>query len=128
MGSTHENRRKAGIHGQWSTVNDWSIKGPLLLLGLVAGVLAGAYNWDTAPFAAGVAIILPIFGFRALWNQSRFWITVLILAAGQVPLVLAAHSVVTRLSFPLMLVFGISDCVLIIFVIYTICLRSEQAE
>ena len=105
----------------WRKVNAWSIKGPLLVLALLLGFFGGALNWKSAPFAAGVAMIIPIIGFRAFWTEARFWVTVVLLGAAQVPLVLAVGPLLQQLKFPFMFTFGIFDCALMVLAISWVC-------
>ena len=80
------------MHGQrkaaerWRKVNNWSFKGPLLVLALLLGFFDHALHWGRAPFAAGVAMLIPILGFRDLWKEARFWITIVLLGVLHVPL------------------------------------------
>ncbi len=110
----------------WKKVNVWSIKGPLLVLALLLGVVGGALNWNSAPFAAGVAMIIPVIGFRDFWKEGKFWLTVLLMAAAQVPLVILVRPLIQQLKFPFMLTFGVFDCVLVTFVISRVCSERNQ--
>jgi hypothetical protein len=55
----------------WRTVNTWAIKGPFLLIALLLGYFDHAFHWGRAPLAAGLAIVLPIIGFRDFWNERK---------------------------------------------------------
>ena len=106
---------------KWRKINVWSIKGPILLLALLLGFFGDALHWGTAPLAAGAAVIIPIIGFRDFWNEGRFWITVFLLGAAQVPLVIVVRPLIDQLKFPLMFAFGIVDCVLVALAISWVC-------
>jgi len=110
----------------WRRVNVWSIKGPILVLALLLGFFGDALHWGTAPLAAGAALIIPIIGFRDFWNMGRFWITVLVLGAAQVPLVIAVRPLIEQLKFPFMFTFGMFDCILVALAISWVC--SEHGD
>ena len=76
--------------------------------------------------AAGAALIIPIIGFRDFWNMGRFWITVLVLGAAQVPLVIAVRPLIEQLKFPFMFTFGMFDCILVALAISWVC--SEHGD
>jgi hypothetical protein len=122
---------KFEIHNKkkWRKVNVWSIKGPLLLLALLVGALSEYFHWGGAPFAAGVAMIIPIIGFRKFWMKTRFWITVVVLGIAQVPLVVYLNPVIDRYRIPSMLAFGIADCLVVILALSFICslIQNEKA-
>ena len=105
----------------WRKVNVWSIKGPILVLAILLGFFDYSLHWGRAAFAAGVAMVIPIIGFRDFWNEGRFWITVVLLGLAQVPLVIALRPLMEQIKFPLMLVFGISDSVLMVLAILWVC-------
>jgi hypothetical protein len=107
-------------------VNVWSIKGPILILALLLGFFDHTLHWGRAPFAAGLAMIIPIIGFRDCWREARFWITVVLLGVGQVPLVIGVRPLMEQLKFPFMFTFGIFDCVLVALAISWVC--SQQNE
>lgn len=113
---------------RWRTVNEWSFKGPVLVLALLLGFFDHALHWERAQFAAGVAMLVPIFGFRDLWNEARFWITILLLGVLQVPLVMAVRPLAEQLKFPLMLTFGIFDCAVIIAVVSWVCSEGNGED
>ena len=85
---------------RWRKVNVWSIKGPILVLALLLGFFGDALHWGTAPLAAGAAMVIPIIGFRDFWNEGRFWITVLLLGAAQVPLTGSCPGAARNFSTP----------------------------
>jgi hypothetical protein len=111
---------------RWRKINTWSVKGPLIVVAVLFGMLGAALNWDSVPFAAGVAIVLPVIGFRDYWREWRFWITIGLLGALQVPLVVALDSLVARLKFQGMLAFGIIDCILVILAVSFACSESKK--
>lgn len=110
----------------WKKINTWSIKGPLIILALLLGFLGGALNWNSAPFAAGVAMVIPIIGFRDFWNEVRFWITVVLLGALQVPLVFFVRPLIERLKFQFMFTFGVFDCALMVLALSWVCSENEN--
>ena len=85
-----------------------------------------SFIWGVRRFAAGVAMLIPIFGFGDLWNEARFWNTILLLGVLQVPLVMAVRPLVEQLKFPLMLTFGIFDYALIITVVSSVCSEGNS--
>jgi hypothetical protein len=105
----------------WKKVNVWSIKGPLLLLALILGFLDHILRWGGGVYGAGATMIIPIIEFRDFWNEARFWITVFLLILIQVPLVIELKPLIGRQGFPLMLAFGIFDCVLVASVLWWVC-------
>lgn len=66
-------------------------------------------------------MILPIIGFRDFWTEGKFWVTVILLGAAQVPLVILLRPLIERFKFPLMFTFGILDCALVAFAISWVC-------
>jgi hypothetical protein len=62
-----------------------------MVLGLLLGFFDHSLHWGRAVFAAGVAMVFPIIGFRDFWTDGRFWITVILLGVLQVPLVIAVR-------------------------------------
>jgi hypothetical protein len=64
-------------------------------------------------------VILPIIGFRDLWNTSKFWLSVATLAVLQVPVVVALRPFVS--GFPLLFAFAVVDCALVIAGISVMC-------
>jgi len=103
----------------WRKINVWPIKGPLLALAVLLGFFGDALHWGTVPLAAGAAMIIPVIGFRDFWGEGKFWITVLILGAAQVPLVIEVRPWVGK--FPSMVAFGVFDCVLVALAISWVC-------
>jgi hypothetical protein len=105
----------------WRKVNVWSINGPILVLALLLGFFDHYLHWGLAALAAGVAIVIPIIGFRDFWNNGRFWITVALLGVAQVPLVTGVRPLMEQLKFPFMFAFGILDCALMVLAISWVC-------
>jgi hypothetical protein len=95
---------------------------------VLAGLL-GLFNhdlhWGRGPFAAGVAMVLPIIYFRDLWNEVRFWIVILLLGVIQIPVVIGVRGLMEELKFPFMLAFGILDCTLVGVVVSWFCLEGD---
>jgi len=110
---------------KWRKLNVWSIKGPILLLALLLGFFDHALHWGRGPFAAGLAMVIPIIGFRDFWNSGRFWITIALLGVLQVPLVMGVRPLMEQLKFPFMLTFGILDCALMIAAVSLCMLRRK---
>jgi hypothetical protein len=105
----------------WKKVNVWPIKGPILVVGLLLGFFDHYLHWGRAAIAAGVAMIVPIIGFRDFYSEAKFWTTVALLGGGQVLLVIAYGPLMEQLKFPFMLMFGIVDCFVVVLVISWLC-------
>jgi phage shock protein PspC (stress-responsive transcriptional regulator) len=106
---------------KWRKINTRSIKGPLLLVAGICGGLGAAFNWDATPFAAGIAIILPVLGFRDFWKQTKFWITILILGLAQIPLMIAVRRILGAPKFPFLFALSVVDCFLVVATVLWIC-------
>jgi hypothetical protein len=102
----------------WKKVNTWRIKEPLLTVAFLVGLFDHALHRGGASVAAGMAMVLPIIGFRDFWNRWKFWTTVVVFAVLQVPMVLLMRPLVGKSGFPLSYAFGILDCALVIAGIY----------
>jgi len=113
---------------KWKKVNVWSIKGPILVIALFLGFFGDVLHLGRASLAAGVAMTIPIIGFRDFWKDVKFWITVVLLGLAQVPLVIGVRPLMEQFKFPLMLAFGIADCGLVILAIFLACSRSDHTE
>jgi hypothetical protein len=87
-------------------------------VGLVSAAYPHGYGWAGAVLAALSAIAVPVVAYRSYWNQPRFWIPFILLAALQVPAVIAIRPVVENLRFPALFIFGITDCIVVITAIY----------
>lgn len=106
---------------KWRKVNVWSTKGPLLLIAVLLGAFSETLHWRRAPFVAGVAVIIPVIGFRDFWKNARFWVTVFVLVAAQVPLVVYLNPFIEQYGLLWMLAFGIADCLLVASALSFIC-------
>ena len=111
---------------KWKAVNTWAIKGPLLLIAVLLGFFEHDLRWGRGSFAAGMAMILPIIGFRGLWNEVRFWITVILLGAIQVPLVIEMNPLIEKFRLPLAIAFTIVDGLLVARAISFVCLENTR--
>lgn len=111
---------------RWQKVNAWPIKGPLLIVALLLGFFDHALHWGGAAFAAAIAVVLPIIGFRDFWGESRFWVTLGALALFQVPLVLAARILVEKPGFPLLYALTILDCMFVVLGLSYVCCKEES--
>jgi hypothetical protein len=56
----------------WKKVNTWPIKGPILVAAFLLGFFDHALRWGRVSFAAAIAMVLAIIGFRDFWNGWRF--------------------------------------------------------
>ena len=110
---------------QWRKVNTWSVKGPLLLVAVLLGFFDHSLHWGGAAFAAGIAVVLPIIGFREFWNKWRFWAALSALSLLQLPFVLAVRAFVEKPVFPLLYVLTIFDCVIVILGLSYACCVDE---
>jgi hypothetical protein len=110
---------------KWRKVNVWPIKAPLLVAAVLLGIFDDRLHWGRAPIAAGIAMITAIIGYRDFWNEARFWFTVLLLGAVQVPLVIAVRPLMETYKFPLMFAFAIIDCLLVARAISWICTETK---
>jgi hypothetical protein len=117
MTSGERSRVREASIGRWKRINTWSIKGPVLLLACIYGGLSAAFNWDAVPLVAAIAIVLPILGFRGLWKETKFWITILLLGLVQIPLVIGMRMWLHKPSVPLLIAFSIGDCFLVILLV-----------
>jgi hypothetical protein len=113
---------------KWKTVNVWPIKGPVLLLALLLGIFDHSLHWTRAVAAVGLAMIVPIIGFRDFWKTGKFWITVALLTAAQVPVARAVKPLMERLRFPFMLTFAMLDCTIVTLCIWWVCSEDGRAE
>jgi hypothetical protein len=116
-GELHDSRPQK----KWRKVNVWSIKGPYLVALFVLGLFYDSLHWGRAPIAVGIAMIAPVIGYRDFWNEARFWISVLLLGAVQVPLAVAVSPLMERFGFPFMFTFAIFDSVLVVLAISWVC-------
>ena len=111
---------------RWQKVNIWSIKGPLLVVALLLGFFEHSLHWGGAAFAAGIAVVVPIIGFREFWSEWRLWATLSALALLQLPLVLAVRAFVEKPGFPMLYALTIIDCMFVILGLSYICFTDES--
>jgi hypothetical protein len=84
------------------------------------------YAWGGSIAAAGAALIFPFVAYyRKFGNHGRFWITMTLLTAIQIPLVMAVRPLVEQFRFAFMLMFATVDCVLVASVISWMCSREN---
>src|SRR5260370_31099204 len=105
----------------WRKANTWRIKWPLLVAAFLLGVFDHVSHWGSASFAAGIAIVIPLIGFRGLWNTWKFWAILGSLAVLQVPIVLVLRPSMEKSGLPLLLTFAILDCAFVVTGISYIC-------
>ena len=103
----------------WKKVNTWRVKWPLLAAAFLIGLFDHAWHLSAVSSAAGIAMIVPIIGFRDLWHTWKFWLSVAAIAALQVPVVIALRPFVS--GFPLLFAFGVLDCAVVIAGILFMC-------
>ena len=108
-----ENMTRMLVRG-WQKVNTWRFKGPLFVVAFLLGIFDHALHWGGASFAAAVAIIVPIIGFRAYWNTWKFWASLSAFILLQIPLVFALRSLMEKSGFPMLYAFGILDCAFVV--------------
>ena len=92
----------------------------------VLGALDQSPYWGRAVLMAAIALIVPVAGFRDLWSEVRFWVTVTVAALFQIPVLMALQPIGQRSGVAFMLGFTIADGLLIIAMIYWACLRHEN--
>ena len=114
------------MKNNWKPISGWSIKGPILLLAVFFGIFGDALNVGPGAVAAGFAMLIPIIVFRPSWNELRFWITVILLGAAQVPLVMRMNPMLDRSGFASQFAFGTLDCALVVIVIWWVCSASKE--
>ncbi len=102
----------------------WPVKATLLSLALLVGFFDHALGgWGEPVAMAATAIAVPVLlrQSREFWNQSRFWITVLLLILAQVPLVIAIQPKVAQGGFAFVLAVGVADCVVVALALTWVC-------
>jgi hypothetical protein len=73
------------------------VKMILIALACLAGFLDhGLDGWGGSISMAAASLIVPILLFRKLWDQRSFWITAMLLAVIQAPLVLAVRPLIAQ--------------------------------
>ena len=105
----------------WRRINIWRIKGPFLVAAFLLGIFGAAFQWGRGIAVALFSLAVPIVGFRAFWSRAKFWITAVLLAAAQVPLVRLMNPLIEEGGVPLMLLFGVCDCMVVVFVTSQVC-------
>jgi hypothetical protein len=105
---------------------DWSVKAPVLVAAAVLGALDKSPYWGRSVLMAAMALIVPVAGFRDLWSEVRFWVTVTVAALFQIPVLMALQPIGRRSGVAFMLGFTVADGLLIIAMICWACLRHEN--
>jgi hypothetical protein len=84
-------------------------------------------GWGEPVAMAAAALVVPILlgQFRRLWNQSKFWITVSLLAIVQIPLVIAVRPWIDQHGRASALLFGVVDGLFVIVVIVLVCSKFD---
>ncbi len=112
----------------WKKVNTWPIKGPILVAAFLLGFFDHALHWGRVSFAAAIAMVLAIIGFRDFWSGWRFWMTVALLASLQIPLVIALRPQMEGAGLPWLYAFTIFDCFLVVGAIYFVCSGNDDEK
>jgi hypothetical protein len=105
----------------WKKVNTWPIKGPILVAAILLGFFDHVLHWGRVLFAALIAMVLAIVGFRDFWDGWRFWVTVALLTSLQIPLVIVLRPYMEEAGLPWLFAFTIFDCFLAVGAIYFVC-------
>lgn len=106
----------------------WQVRALAVLIAALGLILNDATDGWAEPVAwAVVALVLPIFmrQFREFWGQSRFWITVSLMAIIQIPLVIAVRLPMHHGRPYYSLAFVIIDGLVVCFVILFVCSKSD---
>ncbi len=119
-------RTDQGEKSNWKPISGWSIKGAIFLLAVFLGIFGDALHVGPGAVAAGFAMLIPIIVFRPSWNALRFWITVVLLGAAQVPLVMLMNPMLDRSGFASQFAFGTLDCALVVIVIWWVCSNRKE--
>jgi hypothetical protein len=109
----------------------WPVKVLLFALVGVAAVFdesARLGGWGGIVAMALIALAIPVSlrQFRTYWKQTRFWITVSLLAILQIPAVVTLRPLIGRAGSASLLGFVILDTILVIVVIVLVCSRSNE--
>lgn len=105
------------------------VKVILIVLACLAGFLDHALDgWVGGITMAAAALIVPILLYRKLWGQRSFWITAMLLAVIQAPLVLAVRPLIAAARSYYMLLFVMGDGLFVIIVISLICSTSKPKD
>jgi integral membrane sensor domain MASE1 len=77
---------------------------------------------------AVAAVVVPVLlrQCRRFWNRGRFWVIVSLLAIAQVPLVIAVRPWIDQHGRSSTLLFGVVDCLFVIFTIVFLCSSSDE--
>jgi fatty acid desaturase len=111
--------------GRWTKVLALIIGG---LFAVLSFGKPGGYGWFGASLMAIAAIAVPTLQYRVLWNNLQFWVTILLLAIFQIPLVFAVHHFVDQFRRPFLLAFGVVDGLCVIAVIFYACVNSDRSR
>jgi hypothetical protein len=93
------------------------------LLGLLNHFL---HDWGIPASVAAAAILVPLFGYRTFWHRPWFWSTMLALSVLQVPLVIAARPLMDQFRFAFNLLFGLTDCLLVVIVVRWVAPKAQE--
>jgi hypothetical protein len=110
----------------WKKVNTWPIKGPILVAAALLGFFDHALHWGRVFFAAAIAMVLAIIGFRDFWRGWRFWVTVALLTSLQIPLVIALRPQMEKAGLTWLYAFTIFDFFLVVGAIYFVCSGNDE--
>jgi len=89
-----------------------------VLIGFFEHALGG---WGGPVTMASAAMLVPILLYRRLWNEVRFWIAAALLAAIQVPVVIAVRPVIEHARSFYLLMFVMLDGLFMIVAISFAC-------
>jgi hypothetical protein len=78
-------------------------------------------HWECAPFGSGLAIVIPIVGWRDFRNERRFQNALLLLGVVQLPRVSVLRPRMEQLKFPVVFSSGRFDCGLVALAISWVC-------
>jgi hypothetical protein len=127
----NDNLLRGSSHQKGPRGIGWPVTAILLFLAVLVGVFDHALGgWGEPVALAAAALVVPILlrQFRKFWNQSRFWITVSLLALIQVPLVIAVRLPMQQGGRFYSLEFVIVDVLFVGFVILFVCSRSRGED
>ena len=109
-------------------MNTWPIKGPILVAAVLLGFFDHNLHWGRVLFAAAIAMVLAIIGFRDFWNSWRFWVTVALLTSLQIPLVIALRPQMEKAGLTWLYAFTIFDFFLVVGAIYFVCSSNDDEK
>ncbi len=118
LGQSYSNSARLWKHGGLTKVLGFVVGG---LFAIFAFARPEGYGWAGASLMAAAAVTIPTLQYRKLWNHIRFWVTVFLLAAIQVPLVVAVHRMIDQRRSASLLAFGIVDGLFVIAFIFFVC-------